>query len=177
MWEVPQEVWLTSGFGEGSTRLNAFDKALFSAGVANLNLVKVTSILPARAKVVDLKLGGQQVDIPFGCLVPTVYTSIASETPGQRIACGLVIAVPEDQDRNGVIFEVSLLGDAQEAARILDGMAEEACRLRGMDKFKIMKTVTESIVGDRIACVVSAALMIPPSLQRKVNYAQSPGSG
>ncbi|MBI4318708.1 MAG: arginine decarboxylase, pyruvoyl-dependent [Chloroflexi bacterium] len=166
MWEVPQEVWLTSGIGEGSTRLNAFDKALYSAGVANLNLVKVTSILPAGAKVVDLKLEGRQVDIPFGCLVPAVYTSISSEVPGQQIACGLVVAIPEDQIRNGVIFEVSLIGSAQEAGRILDGMAEEACELRRMERFKVVKAIAECTVENAIASVVAAALMIPQSLQR-----------
>ncbi len=177
MWEVPREVWLTSGIGEGGTRLNAFDKALFSAGVANLNLVKVTSILPAGAKVVDLKLAGQQVDIPFGCLVPTVYTTIACDTPGQRIACGLVLAVPEDLERNGVIFEVSMVGDGQQVARILDGMVEEACRLRRMENYRVVKTITEYTIEHRIACVVSAALLIPPSLERKGNHAHSSGSG
>ncbi|MCL5959673.1 MAG: arginine decarboxylase, pyruvoyl-dependent [Chloroflexi bacterium] len=170
MWEVPQEVWLTSGVGEGSTRLNAFDKALFCAGIGNLNLMKVTSILPAGAKVVDLRQNGKQVDIPFGCLVPTVYTTIASDCPGQRIACGLVVAVPEDRSLNGVIFEVSLLGDAREAERILDGMAEEAAALRQMRGFKMIKAVSELTVETGTGCVVSAALMIPRSLQRKADF-------
>ncbi|MCL5263701.1 MAG: arginine decarboxylase, pyruvoyl-dependent [Chloroflexi bacterium] len=175
MWEVPQEVWLTSGVGEGSTRLNSFDKALFNAGIGNLNLMKVTSILPARAKLVDLRQEGKQVDIPFGCLVPTVYTTIASDIPGQTIACGLVLAVPEDRNINGVIFEVSIVGDAQAAARILDGMAEEAAKLRNMQGFKIVKTISECTVEKGIASVVSAALLIPRSLQRKLDFEQSPG--
>ncbi|MBI2953841.1 MAG: arginine decarboxylase, pyruvoyl-dependent [Chloroflexi bacterium] len=176
MWEVPQEVWLTSGVGEGSTRLNAFDKALFDAGIGNLNLMKVTSILPARARIVDLRQeDGQQVDIPFGCLVPTVYTTIASEVPGQRIACGLVLAVPDDRNINGVIFEVSLIGSAQEAATILDGMAKEAAELRKMKGFKIVKTISEFTVEEGIGTVVSAALLIPRSLQRKLDFNHMPG--
>jgi len=177
MWEVPQEVWLTSGVGEGSTRLNAFDKALFSAGIANLNLMRVTSILPARAKIVDLRQIGKQVDIPFGCLVPTVYTTISSDCPGQNIACGLVIAVPEDPDVNGVIFEVSLHGGAGEAERILDGMAEEAAALRQMKKFRVIKAISEYTVERRVGCVVAAALMIPRSLQRKGDFEVPCGAG
>lgn len=177
MWEVPQEVWLTSGVGEGSTRLNAFDKALFSAGIGNLNLMRVTSILPARAKIVDLRMNGKQVDIPFGCLVPTVYTTISSDRPGEIIACGLVVAVPEDPNVNGVIFEVSLLGDAKEAERILDGMAEEAAALRQMKGFKVIKAVSEYTVGKSVGCVVAAALMIPRSLQRKGDFGVLCGAG
>lgn len=176
MWEVPLEVWLTSGVGEGSTRLNAFDKALFGAGIGNLNLMKVTSILPAGAKVVDLRQNGKQVDIPFGCLVPAVYSTIASDCPGQKIACGLVLAVPDDRNKNGVIFEVSLLGDAREAERILDGMAEEAAALRRMQGFKVVKAVSELTVEEGIGCVVAAALMIPRSLQRKADYQSASGS-
>lgn len=175
MWEVPQEVWLTSGVGEGSTRLNAFDKALFNAGIGNLNLMKVTSILPARARIVDLRQEGKQVDIPFGCLVPTVYTTVASDVPGQKIACGLVLAVPEDRNVNGVIFEVSMIGDAQEVAKVLDAMAEEAAALRNVKRFKVVKTISEYTVGKGIGAVVSAALMIPRSMQRKLDFEFSPG--
>ncbi len=175
MWEVPHEVWLTSGVGEGSTRLNSFDKALFNAGIGNLNLMRVTSILPARAKIVDLRRDGNQVDIPFGCLVPTVYSTISSDVPGQKIACGLVLAVPDDRDRNGVIFEVSLLGDGQEVARILDGMAEEAAKLRNMKSFRVIKAVSECTVEKGTASVVSAALMIPRSMQRKLDFEHLPG--
>jgi arginine decarboxylase len=175
MWEVPQEVWLTSGIGEGSTRLNSFDKALFDAGIGNLNLMKVTSILPARAKIVDLRQSGEQVDIPFGCLVPTVYTTVSSDVPGQKIACGLVLAVPDDRNVNGVIFEVSMVGTRDEVSNILDGMAEEAMKLRRMRNFKVVKSISECTVERGIASVVSAALMIPRSLQRKLDFESSPG--
>jgi arginine decarboxylase len=176
MWEVPQEVWLTSGVGEGSTRLNSFDKALFDAGIGNLNLMKVTSILPARAKIVDLRQSGAQVDIPFGCLVPTVYTTVSSEMPGQKIACGLVLAVPDDRNINGVIFEVSMVGTREEVSHILDGMAEEAMKLRKMRGFKVVKSISECTVEEKgIASVVSAALLIPRSLQRKLDFDNSPG--
>jgi arginine decarboxylase len=175
MWEVPQEVWLTSGTGEGSTKLNSFDKALVDAGVGNLNLMKVTSILPARARIIDLRQDGKQVDIPFGCLVPTVYTTIASDVPGQRIACGLVLAVPEDRNINGVIFEVSMVGSREDVSAILDGMAEEAAKLRNMRRFEIVKTISEYTVDSKMASVVSAALLIPRSMQRRLDFDNNPG--
>jgi len=41
---------LTSGIGTAETSLTSFDAALIDAMLANYNIVKVTSILPARAK-------------------------------------------------------------------------------------------------------------------------------
>src|SRR5206468_7432297 len=36
----------TAGNAEGSTPLNAFDNALLAAGIGNINLVRISSILP-----------------------------------------------------------------------------------------------------------------------------------
>ena len=36
----------TVGHAEGGTPLNAFDNALLAAGIGNINLVKVSSIIP-----------------------------------------------------------------------------------------------------------------------------------
>ena len=43
----------TAGRAEGGTTLNAFDNALLAAGIGNINLIKVSSILPPRCRVVD----------------------------------------------------------------------------------------------------------------------------
>ncbi|MDR7605612.1 MAG: pyruvoyl-dependent arginine decarboxylase, partial [Armatimonadota bacterium] len=52
MWSVPRAVTVATGAGEGSTEVNAFDRALLDAGIANLNFLRVTSILPAGARLV-----------------------------------------------------------------------------------------------------------------------------
>ena len=40
----------TAGHAEGGTTLNAFDNALLAAGIGNINLIKVSSILPPRSR-------------------------------------------------------------------------------------------------------------------------------
>jgi len=37
--KLPTRIILTSGVGTGSTKLNAFDDALLSAGIENFNLL------------------------------------------------------------------------------------------------------------------------------------------
>src|SRR5262245_63509415 len=45
---------ITAGHAEGGTSLNAFDNALLAAGIGNINLIKVFSIIPPDVPVIDL---------------------------------------------------------------------------------------------------------------------------
>jgi arginine decarboxylase len=55
---VPQralDIHLASGTGEGPTGLAAFDAALMDAGVANYNLLCLSSVIPPNARIVRAK--------------------------------------------------------------------------------------------------------------------------
>src|SRR5713226_6583163 len=54
MWEQPRAISIVAGNGEGRTELTAFDRALMDAGIANLNFLRVTSILPADVAVIPI---------------------------------------------------------------------------------------------------------------------------
>lgn len=45
------QIIITSGKGEGNTKLSAFDNALFDAGIANFNLIKLSSVIPPKSKL------------------------------------------------------------------------------------------------------------------------------
>ena len=85
----------TAGHAEGGTTLNAFDNALLAAGIGNINLVRVSSILPPEVPVLDLP------KIKPGAIVPTAYAAMTSETPGETIAAAVGYAVPDDPAKNG----------------------------------------------------------------------------
>ena len=70
----------TAGHAEGGTTLNAFDNALLAAGIGNINLIKVSSILPPEVPVIELP------KIKPGAIVPTAYAAMTSETPGETVA-------------------------------------------------------------------------------------------
>jgi len=67
----------TAGHAEGGTPLNAFDNALLAAGIGNINLVKISSILPPEVPVIELP------KIKLGALIPTAYAAMTSEKPGE----------------------------------------------------------------------------------------------
>ena len=100
MLATPYLFTLVAGFGEGKTKLNAFDAALLASGLGNLNLIKVSSILPPGAKY------RRNLEIPFGSLVPTAYGSLSSIQPGEMIAAAVAVGIPA-ADTFGVIMETS----------------------------------------------------------------------
>jgi arginine decarboxylase len=80
------------------TELNAFDNALLKAGIGNLNLIKVSSIVPA-----NVDLLSERPEMEPGALVPTVYTIKTSDTPGDIVAAAVGIGLRKDG--HGMIFE------------------------------------------------------------------------
>lgn len=58
MLPTPTIFKMVAGSSEGTTSLNALDNALIAAGVGNVNLLRVSSILPPRCEH-DPDLGGR----------------------------------------------------------------------------------------------------------------------
>ena len=54
---LPTKVFLTKGVGRHKYRLKSFEEALRVAGVAQQNLVQVSSILPPKCKVISREKG------------------------------------------------------------------------------------------------------------------------
>ncbi len=54
---LPTKVFLTKGVGRHKYQLKSFEQALRKAGVAQLNLVQVSSILPPKCRVISRENG------------------------------------------------------------------------------------------------------------------------
>ncbi len=152
MWQIPRAVTVVAGAGEGTTEINAFDRALLDAGIANLNFLRVTSILPAGARIVPMRR------VPEGTLMPAVYARITSHVPGERIAAAVGVGFSED--RYGVIMEYSHKGTAENAEQIVRRMVREAFDVRGLALREIVVASREHVV-ERLGCAVAAVLLWP----------------
>src|SRR3989304_1225314 len=95
LWKKVTKVAATAGAAEGSTPLNAFDNALLAAGIGNINLIKVSSIVPPDVDIVDLPR------IKPGALIPTAYAEATGDVPGQVVSAAVGYALPEDRTRPG----------------------------------------------------------------------------
>ena len=149
-WSAPNVFWLASGSAEGATPINAFDNALLNAGVGNLNLVKVSSVVPTGAVMLD-----QSIPIGPGTLVPAVYATRHSNVPGEYIAS--VIGIGLSEDSHGMIFEHSS-DSAEKAERAVRNMVEDAFNQRGMKLARLMIRMAEHRV-ESLGCTVSAVVL------------------
>src|SRR4029077_6366810 len=132
MWQLPKAVSLVAGHGEGTTELNAFDRALQAAGVADINFLRVTTIMPPGARVIDLP------KYPAGLLLPAVYARIASSRPGDRIAAAIRGGVR--RERYGGIMEHTARASGTEVDGAVRRMVEEGFRIRGLILDEVLTT-------------------------------------
>jgi len=140
---------LVVGAAEGGTELNAFDKALLAAGIGDVNLIKVSSILPPGVELVD-KLN----PLPKGVFVPVVCASVTSSEPGRRIAAA--IGVGRAPDGFGVIMEAE--GESREEAEgKVRRMILEAFEARGLKPEEVRVASVEHEVRE-CGCVVAACV-------------------
>ena len=152
-WKPVTKAATTSGSAEGTTPLNAFDNALLAAGIGNINLVKVSSILPPETAVVDLPR------LRPGALVPTAYAAMTSEVPGEVVAAAVGWARPADPSKNGVIMEFHDKATREEAERAIVHMLAEAFRVRGWTIHEMQVCAAEHRV-ERTGCALAAVTLL-----------------
>lgn len=122
--EIPRIFFPVKSEGEGYSELNVFDNCLIEAGIGDINLVKVSSIVPPHCK------RSEPVHLSSGSLVPIAYAFIFSKKPGEVISAAVAIALPVDEDQAGLIMEYGIRASFSEASRIVEEMAKEGFERR-----------------------------------------------
>ena len=105
---VPAKVFLTKGVGRHRYQLKSFEEALRKAGVAQQNLVQVSSILPPKCKIIPRDKGLKSL-LP-GQISYCVMARSDTNEHGRVIASSVGIAVPKDRNNWGYISEVHGMG-------------------------------------------------------------------
>ena len=100
---VPKKIFLTKGVGFHKEKLASFELALREAGIAPLNLITVSSILPPHCKFID-KGEGVKLLKP-GQVVPVVLAKSESNIPSTLVSSGVGVAVPRDKEHYGYLSE------------------------------------------------------------------------
>lgn len=83
------KIAIVSGTSEGPTKLNAFDNALTAAGIGDVNLIKVSSMLAGNAEIKKLP------KLKPGSMVNCVLSEITSDNPGDEITAVIAVAIGE----------------------------------------------------------------------------------
>ncbi len=154
-WTTPKKAIMLAASAEGGTKLNAFDNALLKMGIGNVNLVKLSSVIPSHIEWIE-----KVPEVPIGMLLPTVYAHIESDEPGTTISAALGVGISEG-NQGGLIYEYSGYCTKDEATEMVRRMVEEGFRVRGWKLKEFKVAAAEITVRNKPAAVVAAVVMFP----------------
>jgi arginine decarboxylase len=141
---------LVCGAGEGDAPLTAFDAALLDAGVGNLNLVRISSVMPAGVR------RAEKLDLPVGSVVFIAYGTYRGSSAGERIAAAIGVATAPAGP--GMIMEYAGPGTAQDAESQVRRMLREAFARRSWEVGEVLIKSAEHVVSANGAVFAGCAL-------------------
>ncbi len=100
---VPKQMFFTKGMGKHRNNLESFEAALRSAGIANVNLVKVSSIFPPHCRIISRERG-VKILVP-GQIAHVVLAETRTAEPNRLVGAGIGLATPSDRNHHGYISE------------------------------------------------------------------------
>ncbi|MFZ1947787.1 MAG: arginine decarboxylase, pyruvoyl-dependent [bacterium] len=111
---IPRRMFLTKGVGRDKDKLTSFELALRNAGIARLNLVRVSSIFPPKCKIMARELGLKRLSA--GEITYVVLSENATNEPHRLIAASVGVAIPKDPNQHGYLSEYSSFGETDQKA-------------------------------------------------------------
>jgi len=152
---IPKEFFVTSGKAISPvSELNAFDLALKKAGIAQCNLVSVSSILPQGCK------GRRWRKIPAGSITFAVMARMDGDE-GTTIGAGIAWAWEKDK-KFGLVAEAHGYMDMKALKETLEWKIREMAKIRGIEIDKISyRTEVMRVPMDNYGCVISALVYTP----------------
>lgn len=109
---VPQKMFFTKGVGRHKEYLQSFEMALRDAGIAEFNLVYVSSIFPPNCKRVTREEGKKILS--QGQVVFCVMARNATNEPNRLVASSIGLAQPSDPSNYGYLSEHHAFGETEE---------------------------------------------------------------
>jgi arginine decarboxylase len=139
------KISIRSGVGTGPTTLAAFDDALNKTGVANFNLIRLSSVIPPGTEVVD-EGGSEPVAGGWGDRLYAVYADCRAEQPNEEVWAG-VGWVLDKATKRGMFVEHEGNSEKQVRANIrasLKSLMGIRAGNFGPIKMRVVGTVCES---------------------------------
>ena len=145
------KIAIVSGKDEGPTKLNAFDNALSDAGIGDVNLIKVSSMLSGNAKIEKLP------KLKAGSMVNCVLSEMTSDKPGDEITAVIAVAIG---DELGCVVETTGINkNKNELIDEANYMVKYMMEKRGVDIEEIIVESSTATVK-KIASVVASVVYL-----------------
>lgn len=148
------KITVTYGSGQGSTKLAAFDHALWDAGIGNYNLIKISSIIPKNAEIVVQKLRLNETEIGYKLYV--VIASCIEDIPGKEAWAGLGW-IRADHNGPGLFME-QVASTREECMRLVKRSLHSVTQYRLEKYSKISSKLCGIQCKQSSVCAIVAAL-------------------
>lgn len=166
-WFETTCVALTHGSGTGGSPLNAFDNALRDGGIADFNLIKVSSIVPPGVPVMRLRHRAQPIS-GEGLMVPTIYVELTSDEVGAELAVAVGAGIPRSVGA-GIVFVASCEGSREQASSLVSEMVGEGMERKGTPAGKIHVASASTVVREPWTTVLAAAVFLDETIEATVS--------
>lgn len=142
---------IVSGKDEGPTKLNAFDNALSNAGIGDVNLIKVSSMLSGNAEICDLP------KLKAGAMVNCVLSEITSDNPGDEITAVVAVAIGEEL---GCVVETSgINNNPNDLIKEAEEMVKYMMKKRKVEIKDLIVEYSTTKVKNIASCVASVVYL------------------
>ena len=142
---------IVSGKDEGPTKLNAFDNALSNAGIGDVNLIKVSSMLSGNAEICDLP------KLKPGSMVNCVLSSITSDNPSDIITVVVAVAIGEEL---GCVVETSGTNkDSNDLIKEAEEMVKYMMEKRKVEIKDLIVEYSTTQVKNIASCIASVVYL------------------
>lgn len=147
----PTRYFLVAGTGDAFDGLVAFDKALLNAGISDVNLIKLSSIVGPGVRRIE------PVSLKLGSFVGVAYASTTSAVVGERIASAVAIAHPTDKSRASLVMEHSDSASREEVEEYVKKMAIEGMHSRNLS-VDFVEVIGAELVVQRVGATFAGVV-------------------
>ncbi len=152
---APLTISLSGAAGSGPTRLSAFDAALMACGVGDLNLIRLSSVIPPASTLIEGPLE-PAARAGHGDLLYCVYADAYASSPGEQAWAGLGWSLRDDGSGAGLFVEHSGFSEAVVRRDIEASLAAMSVSRGG--RYTTVGTVVASAeCHDRPVCALAIA--------------------
>lgn len=126
------KIFLTHGVAEGGTEMAAYCNALQMAGIASLNLITLSSVLPHDSEVIFQKPKIGHND--YGKMMYVIFSEKRTAKVGETICAGIGWIYEKDGTGHGMVVEIQ--GNNEDDLRREIEMSLDNYRLVGDKKYE-----------------------------------------
>ena len=149
-------IYITKGSGSASTELAAFDRALNDAGIANFNLIKLSSVIPTGSEIVSTEGQSYVAEGEWGERLYVVMAEERTSIPNETAWAGIGWVI-DPETHKGLFVEFE--GNSEEYIReSINHTLKDMMGTRGIDFGEIHMAINGIACEDAPVCALVAAV-------------------